>query len=103
MPIVISLNLPAALILGAMIKDKSDVLRSACFFFDSLMIALIPKLVVPLLIILIPAETKIRLLKSRGTKSATVPNATKSSKSTNIGSCDSLFFFRRAILNASRT
>ena len=47
------------------------------------MIALIPKLVVPLLIIFIPAETKILLLKSRGTKSATVPNATKSSKSTN--------------------
>ena len=104
-PIAISSSLPAALILGAIEKDKSEVLMVSNFFLLRRARASIPKLQFPLLIFLIPKFTSILLLKSSLTKSAIVPSATKSSKSESIGSGSTvnLFIFLNSIRNASKT
>ena len=78
MPKLMSSSLPAALSRGPTLKPKSEACRLWCWRFATFNKANKPGLTLPARMRANPWATRIRLLCSIGTRSATVPRATKS-------------------------
>ena len=86
MPVAISSKRPAALRRGPKPKPRSLAFKRAGLRLAIRSSAAIPGLALPARIRFNPSLTSIRLFLSSGTTSATVPSATKSSKSAIFGS-----------------
>ena len=86
MPIDISSSRPAALRRGPTMNPRSEAVACRKSRPATSKSASIPGRARPLRIRAKPAATKMRLLRSRGTTSATVPKATRSSASPRLGS-----------------